>query len=182
MKIGVISDTHGSVAAWQTAAQYFTGADLIIHAGDLFYHGPRNPFPAQYGPGELAPLFNNLGCPLVVARGNCDAAVDQLVLNWPIQNPYALVVQDGLRLVIHHGDGLNQDAMLALAQRCQARCFITGHTHIPLLIEKNGIILFNPGSPALPKGPEGPTIGVITTEAIQLLSLPEGKILKTLQL
>ncbi|NLU43022.1 MAG: phosphodiesterase, partial [Firmicutes bacterium] len=42
MRIGVISDTHGSVTAWRKAYdQVLRSADLIVHAGDLLYHGPR---------------------------------------------------------------------------------------------------------------------------------------------
>ena len=40
MKIGIISDTHGCLETWQKVFnQYFTDADVIIHAGDVLYHG-----------------------------------------------------------------------------------------------------------------------------------------------
>ena len=36
MRIGVISDTHGSISAWQQAYNnYLSQTDLIIHCGDL---------------------------------------------------------------------------------------------------------------------------------------------------
>ena len=42
MKIGVISDTHGSLAAWKTAYEkYLKDTDLILHCGDVLYHGPQ---------------------------------------------------------------------------------------------------------------------------------------------
>ena len=44
MKIGIISDTHGCHERWSLAYdKYFKDADMIIHAGDVLYHGPRNP-------------------------------------------------------------------------------------------------------------------------------------------
>ena len=54
MKIGIISDTHGHEGAWVRAcAEFFGGADLILHAGDVAYHGPRNPMKADYNPMGL---------------------------------------------------------------------------------------------------------------------------------
>jgi len=59
MKIGVISDTHGSLTAWQQVLSGpFQDVDLILHAGDVLYHGPRNPLPEGYQPGQLAEAIN----------------------------------------------------------------------------------------------------------------------------
>ena len=41
MKIGVISDTHGSLYFFEMAMSYLKDCDKIIHAGDILYHGPR---------------------------------------------------------------------------------------------------------------------------------------------
>jgi len=42
MKIGIISDTHGCLETWEKVfTAYFQDSDLIIHAGDVLYHGPR---------------------------------------------------------------------------------------------------------------------------------------------
>lgn len=37
MKIGVLSDTHGSLVQTKKAFEYFKDADLIIHLGDVLY-------------------------------------------------------------------------------------------------------------------------------------------------
>ena len=77
MKIGIISDTHGHEDAWQKAFdKHFKDADLILHAGDVLYHGPRNPMKADYNPAGLAEKINHSPIPVVIARGNCDASVD----------------------------------------------------------------------------------------------------------
>ena len=48
MKIGIISDTHGCHERWSLAYdKYFKDADMIIHAGDVLYHGPRLDMPIQ---------------------------------------------------------------------------------------------------------------------------------------
>ena len=66
MKIGIISDTHGHEMAWAHACErFFKGADLIVHAGDVLYHGPRNPMKADYNPAGLVarPMRAASSCP-----------------------------------------------------------------------------------------------------------------------
>ena len=42
MKIGVISDTHGSLENTRKALDILKECDTILHLGDVLYHGPRN--------------------------------------------------------------------------------------------------------------------------------------------
>ena len=110
MKIGVISDTHGAVDAWEeTINGPFRDADLIIHAGDILYHGPRNPFPKGYKGSGLADAINSSKIPILAVRGNCDSAVDQAILKIPVQGPYLLLQWEKLRIMAVHGDGLSDD-------------------------------------------------------------------------
>jgi putative phosphoesterase len=156
MKIGVVSDTHGCVETWRAIySRYFDDCDFIIHAGDVLYHGPRNPIPAEYNPRELAAELNGCPRPVVAAAGNCDAEVDGMVLNMPVQAPYAYVFAAGRRFVVHHGQSLDEAGRWALARRLGAAVLITGHTHVPELAKRDGIILLNPGSPAMSKSPDG---------------------------
>ncbi|MCL6638875.1 MAG: phosphodiesterase [Firmicutes bacterium] len=153
MKIGIISDTHGDARSWQKVmAGPFKDARLLIHAGDILYHGPRNPVIAGYDPPALAALINGCPVPVLFARGNCDAAVDQLVLEYPVQAPYVFLQIGNFRIMAHHGDGLDRAEILRLARRYQADLFISGHTHVPLLEQEGEVVLLNPGSPSLPKG------------------------------
>ncbi len=151
MRIGIISDTHGSVNAWVEALDLFAGVDLIIHAGDVLYHGPRNPLPESYEPSRLAALINDAPVPVIIARGNCDAEVDQVLVNWPLQAPYAFIQAGSLRLLVNHGHTMTTGQMLAEAQRNRANLFIYGHTHLPEVSRSGGVLLLNPGSPSLPK-------------------------------
>ncbi|HHW29057.1 MAG TPA: phosphodiesterase, partial [Syntrophomonadaceae bacterium] len=97
MRIGIISDTHGSLSSWQKVmSTLFRDVDLIIHAGDLLYHGPRNPLPDNYQPRGVAEAVNSLTVPFVIAQGNCDAEVDQMMINWPLQAPYAFLQIENL--------------------------------------------------------------------------------------
>ena len=88
MKIGIISDTHGHEMAWADAYEkYFQDADMILHAGDVLYHGPRNPRKADYNPAGLVSRINSCPVPVVIAKGNCDSDVDASCLERPILAP-----------------------------------------------------------------------------------------------
>lgn len=180
MRIGVISDTHGSVSAWRKAyAKYLHQTDLIIHCGDLLYHGPRNPLPDEYKPDELCATFNALEKPVVFVRGNCDAEVDQMILEHPIEAPYAHVITAHWRILVHHG---HQNMLPAKTKTCY-NLIISGHTHLPGIKKENGLIYLNPGSPALPKNEaKTPTIAVIDEGAIVIWNIERGEKMQRLDL
>ena len=153
MKIGVISDTHGCRDHWAKAYdKFFKDADLIIHSGDVLYHGPRNPMLADYNPAELAEKINGCSQPVLICKGNCDSEVDQLVLNTPIQSPYVHAFADGRHIVATHGHMVESDeAKDAMAAAIKADIFISGHVHYTVLEKRGNTVFLNPGSPSLSK-------------------------------
>ncbi len=179
MRLGVISDTHGSVTAWRRAISLLGEVEILLHAGDVLYHGPRNPLPEGHDAGQLAEAINAYEGRIVVAKGNCDADIDQLVLDVPIQAPYALLVVEGRHIMVNHGHLVaSGDDLAALTRRYRLNLLVTGHTHVPHLArvagEPAGIIL-NPGSPALPKTPDGRgTVAVIDDERIRIVHVDDG--------
>lgn len=184
MKIGVISDTHGDLTAWQKAlAGPFVEAELILHAGDILYHGPKNPMVEGYQPRDLADAINASPAPVIIARGNCDSDVDQLVIDFPIQSPYAFVQAEGLRILLGHGDGISRHDMWQETRRHKADIRIFGHIHQPVLEKQGDLVLFNPGSPALPKGLR-PTVGLIDTRTrtVSLIDLNSSEVLQQISL
>lgn len=180
MRIGVISDTHGSVHAWRKAyGEFLSSADLIIHAGDLLYHGPRNPLPEGYDPAQLAQEINSSRIPLVVAKGNCDSDVDQLVIDWPIEASYTHCYIEGLRILVHHGHSVSPSGLPPYINKDTCDVFISGHTHVAGISTCSGVLCLNPGSPSLPKTEEAiPTIGWIDDSAAKIIRLDTGSILE----
>ncbi|MDR3589794.1 MAG: phosphodiesterase [Negativicutes bacterium] len=180
MKIGVISDTHGCVKTWREVfSRHFSDADLILHAGDVLYHGPRNAIPAEYDPKALVEELNGCPVPMIIACGNCDAEVDAMVLNTPIQAPYAYVFADGRRIVMNHGHHLDEKARWETAGRMKAALLITGHTHEAALEKRDGIVWLNPGSPAMTKRPDGRgTIGIIEAGKIEIVDVQTGEVIE----
>ncbi|NLJ81175.1 MAG: phosphodiesterase [Firmicutes bacterium] len=180
MLLGIISDTHGSVRAWREAlAGPLAAADQIFHGGDLLYHGPRNPFPSEYDPQELALLINQCSVPVFAVRGNCDSEVDQMLLAPVLQCPYLLADHPRGRILVTHGHHFNYQAAQALAGRLGVKIWISGHTHEPLLEQKGALIFLNPGSPALPKGDlPRRSVALISSEEIQLIDIDASRPLK----
>lgn len=147
MKLLIASDLHGSAPAVRTLIDRVEAEspDRIVLLGDVLYHGPRNDLPEGYAPKEAFALLNSLAERIVAVRGNCDAEVDQMVLDFPCMADYALVEADGHLLYLTHGH-------LDLApQLAPGSALLSGHTHIKTLDERDGVLLVNPGSPSLPK-------------------------------
>ncbi len=180
MKIGIISDTHGDLVGWRKVMEeIFPDVDMIIHAGDLFNYGPRNPMPEGFAPGELVQEMNGLEIPVVAVRGNCDSDVDESVVNFPVQSPFALVQLGSLRIVVNHGDKLSDEDKVNLAKRWHANIFISGHTHRPKLAREGDVVFLNPGSPSLPK--ENPTVALVEETdgevEIKIIDVETGKVM-----
>ena len=185
MKLGIISDTHGHLNAWTDAcSKFFQGADMILHAGDVLYHGPRNPRKADYDPAELVKAINACSVPVIIAKGNCDSDVDVSCLEVPIQAPYAYVVAEGLRIIITHGDAVMTDAEKdAMAAHLKADLFISGHIHTTVLEKRGKTVFLNPGSAALSKREDGKeTCAVFEDGVIRIFDLADGSVLESLKL
>lgn len=152
MKLLVASDLHGSADAARALAARVEAErpDRIALLGDLLYHGPRNDLPSGYAPKQVIPILNSWSERIVAVRGNCDAEVDQMVLDFPCMADYALVEADGHLLYLTHGHlaGRASDSMPALPPDS---AFLSGHTHVKQLALRNGTLLVNPGSASLPK-------------------------------
>jgi len=179
MKIGIISDTHGCADTWEKVYhRYFTGCELIIHAGDILYHGPRNEIPSEYNPKQLITSLNACSIPMIVASGNCDADVDGMVLTMPIQSPYAYIMHEGMPIVVNHGHTLTEHTKREMAERFKVSLFITGHTHVAVLEKHNGITYLNPGSPAMSKRSDGRgTVARLMDHVIEVLDVETGEVL-----
>ena len=84
MKYFICSDIHGSESACKTALTFYNDlkCDKLLLLGDILYHGPRNDLPQGHNPKGVIALLNPLADKIIACRGNCDAEVDQMVLNF----------------------------------------------------------------------------------------------------
>lgn len=162
MKFLIASDIHGS-AYWAERLMKAIEAeapDRIILLGDLLYHGPRNDLPRDYAPKRVIPLLNDLAATgkVIAARGNCEAEVDQMVLEFPCMADSTIVFDtDGRQLFCTHGHVFGagfHNSVDNLPPLPDGSAILYGHTHVKVNEEvpgHPGIWAFNPGSVSIPK-------------------------------
>lgn len=119
--IGLISDTHGLLRREALAA--LQGSDLIIHAGDV-------------GKAEVLEELRAVA-PVVAVRGNIDKGA------WADRLPLTAVAEAGSALIYVLHDIAQLDIDPAAAR---FRLVVTGHSHKPGRMERDGVIYINPGS------------------------------------
>ena len=137
MKILVFSDTHGRTEKMRSVilANKFD-TELVIHLGDCFTDLAeiRNGFP------EIAFLG---------VSGNCDRVFSE---DYPLSSSITL---EGVTLFFTHGHQYSVSGSLSAltfaAKSKKASVALFGHTHVPLIDEQNGVMLFNPGSLERPR-------------------------------
>jgi len=175
MKLMFFSDVHGSFEAMEMLLARISefAPDAVVMLGDALYHGPRNPLPSGYSPPEAAKRLNLLKKTIVAVRGNCDAEVDQLLLEFPIMADYSTILTETARFFLTHGHLWSAENPPPLPD---GTVFASGHTHIPKL-EKlaNGLIAFNPGSIALPKGGNPASYGIFDGKELAVCELATGR-------
>lgn len=167
-KIGILSDTHGSLPAWRKALEVFGDTEAILHAGDVLYHGPRNTIPGGYTPADLADAMRAYEGTLLIARGNCDADVDQMVLDRPMPAYVTLWWQEK-KILVMHGDNFPLFRQMALDFR--ADLAVSGHTHVASLVREGRTIFLNPGSTTIPKGKDPASVAVICERGPSIFTL-----------
>ena len=85
MKLLIVSDIHGSETSAVKVVELFKkeNCDYMLLLGDVLYHGPRNPLPEGHNPKGVAEVLNGIKDKIIAVRGNCDAEIDQMLLEFP---------------------------------------------------------------------------------------------------
>lgn len=146
MKIGVISDTHGSKRAIDRVLADAGKVDLWLHAGDYSQD-------ATY-------LEEKSGTPVYAVCGNCDL--------YENRGPVELVTkQEGVTIAMVHGHHYvsrsHWDNLVYWGREKKADVVIFGHIHIPVNEWDDDILIINPGSAARPRYGV-PTYGILSVE------------------
>ncbi len=146
MKLMIASDIHGSAHYCRLLRERFLqeGAQKLILLGDLLYHGARNALPPEYSTLKTAEILNGLKEHILCVRGNCDSDVDAMVLEFPVEAEFALLIADGRTLVLTHGH--RQPARLMPGD-----ILVNGHFHVPAFEPRETYTYVNCGSVSIPK-------------------------------
>lgn len=150
MKYVIASDIHGSAYYLEKLLKQFEEeeADRQLLLGDLLYHGPRNDLPKGYEPKKVITLLNAYKDKIFCVRGNCEAEVDQMVLEFPVMAEYCLIAEQGHVIMATHGHVYHLQNPPRLGK---GDILLHGHTHVPANIETDSFRYLNPGSVSIPK-------------------------------
>ncbi|MDO5426081.1 MAG: phosphodiesterase [Eubacteriales bacterium] len=160
MKLFIASDIHGSAYYCRKMLEAYQkeGAARMLLLGDILYHGPRNDLPKDYAPKEVIAMLNPLKNEIYAVRGNCEAEVDQMVLEFPVMADYCVLLEGGHAVYATHGHVYNAEHLPPLKE---GDVLLHGHTHVLKAEKREGYILLNPGSISIPKEGNPPTYAVL---------------------
>lgn len=150
VRIGVVSDSHGSYRNVGRMRSECGRLDWLLHAGDHMQDAARIAVNLGVDPSRVRAVV-----------GNCD---------FPTQKPDELLLEiEGVKLYMTHGHAhgvkSNLQRIHYRAQEVGARMAIFGHSHVPVLADVDGIMLFNPGSISEPRRPnDPPSAGLLEIE------------------
>lgn len=175
MKYIIFSDIHGSASRLKKILHIFEqeNCDQMIILGDILYHGPRNDLPEGHAPKEVVQLLNAHKDQIICVRGNCEAEVDQMVLQFPCMDTYVRLIEGHQTLFLTHGHHYHPENLPTLKE---GDIFFYGHTHLWELNQKQGVYICNPGSISLPKQNRPATYAIYDEGKISIYTL-EGECL-----
>lgn len=126
MLIAVVSDTHGALHPDLLPALREAQPEMILHAGDV------GSYPLLRYLSEVAPVY--------AVRGN----VDVMGMLSELPDDFRRVIE-GVDLYMTHVGG-KPEYWLSRLPDPTPQVAICGHSHIPLIERRNGVLFVNPGS------------------------------------
>ena len=158
MRIGVISDTHGSIAAVDRCILRAGEVACWFHLGDIS--------------SDADNLSKKVGVPVYSVLGNCDFRYGSDCPEDAFPEPqkyYAaerVVTVGGARIFLCHGHDYEVSlAPFTLSYRAEelgCAAALYGHTHVASLMNYGGLLLLNPGSPSRPRNGRAPSFAIMT--------------------
>lgn len=172
MKIGIISDVHSNLPAFQKVLQELRNVDKIIHAGDIIGYNAH--------PNEVTQIFKAKD--ILSINGNHDRATISGDISWfneiaaeaiqwtrKVLSPENLAFLrrlktreflqlNGIKIAIIHGSPYNDDEYIYendlnsnFLKDVDAKILILGHTHVPYIKKFDNGMILNPGSVGQPR-------------------------------
>ena len=127
MKYLILSDIHGSLTVVETVLRQFEqlNCDMLLLLGDLLNYGPRNGLAPGLDPQGVAQQLNAMADRTICVRGNCDSEVDQMLLDFPILDTCAHLVDEGRHIILTYMVKKSHPAGISI---CSVRDILTFRT------------------------------------------------------
>lgn len=133
MKVLIVSDTHGLTMNFDTVLEKVRPVDCLVHCGDV----------------ERDDEYISVvaGCPVHIVAGNNDwgSMLDREIITYI--GPYRVMITHGHTYSVNYG----MERLTEIAKVKGVDIVMFGHTHIPVIEERDGIVYINPGSLTLPR-------------------------------
>lgn len=180
MKLMFASDIHGSAYYCRKMVEAYQAekAVCLILLGDILYHGPRNDLPKDYAPKEVIAMLNPMKNDICAVRGNCEAEVDQMVLDFPVMADYCVILEGNRTIYATHGHVYNEGHLPPLKE---GDILIHGHTHVLRAEKKEHYTILNPGSVSIPKEGNPPSYAILENGDFRIKGF-DGQVIKKLEL
>ena len=191
MKYLLLSDIHGCLPALEKTLEFFEShkCDMLCIMGDILNYGPRNRIPEGIDPNGIVERLNAMADKIIAVRGNCDAEVDQMLLDFPMMETYVLLVDQGKRYLLTHGHIYNKENM----PKGPYDAIVYGHSHLWELShveapswregeEKAPLAVVNTGSITFPKGGNPPTFATLENGKFTMYHLDTCEVLATMDI
>lgn len=144
LRIGVVSDTHGSIGRAVIALKSIGDLDLIIHLGDYV--------------SDAKNIEEEMNLEVIYVKGNCD------FLEEDTKEDRVLEIACKKIFITH---GHNYDVKNSITRlffkgkEMKADIILFGHSHMSTKIIHEDTLIFNPGSPNEPRSGSKASIGLI---------------------
>ncbi len=143
LRLLILSDIHGDYKNLYKITENERFDELII-LGDLFSYGYEcNKDEEEY----IINLLQKYKNKLILIKGNCDIFINYETIGLQFYDVITLPFNKHL-VTFTHGDRYSRGFL----PEYHGDIFISGHTHIPMIIKERGIIYANPGSIGKPRG------------------------------
>ncbi len=180
MKYLICSDIHGSYEYLNKIIDIFNknNFDKLIILGDILYHGPRNDLPCGYEPKKVVEVLNHYKDKIIAIKGNCDAEVDEMVLNFPLHN-HKTITLNNKKCYLVHGQHLFFDVNKDKLKNIDIVFY--GHYHVYKIENIHNVLYINPGSISLPKEKNNHSYIVFDNNQIEIRDLMTDQILENIK-
>ena len=147
MKIAILGDSHNHLDVLDRLHEEnrFEGVELILHTGDMCNDGTY--------------LEEITGIKVIGVNGNSDPVYSACEMEMILE-------LEGYKILLTHGHRYgvkgSNDRLFYRGKEVGADIVVFGHSHIPLTIEEEQMLLLNPGSIGFPRGLSKKSYGIVT--------------------
>ncbi|MTI70152.1 MAG: metallophosphoesterase [Firmicutes bacterium] len=144
MKVIVISDTHGNLDDSFDLLSNLKDIDMLIHLGDFSK--------------DVEKINEEFDLEVYNIKGNCDIG------DYNTEEEQIINLKEKKVLLTHghkYGVKMGIERLYYKAKELNVDMVLFGHSHVPMKIEYDDILFFNPGSITLPRRGSKRSYGVI---------------------